>query len=168
MRQITIKFSNRVMYTFILFGVLILLSIGFAVYAYGGSSPSVVGHSVGEMDWSGTVPVLNVNSIKLGSATAVTSWPAGATGATGPQGPAGATGATGATGPAGVPPSGGLYGKCLSFEPDYGTVQCRDVLSPAYCTSSWPKLCACPSGYTKVETGAENVDFYHYFSCYKN
>ncbi len=40
--------SNRTIYTLIAFGIIILFGIG--VYAYGGTQPSVVGHSVGEIE----------------------------------------------------------------------------------------------------------------------
>ena len=79
MRQITIKFSNRVFYTFVLIGVLILA--GVIVYAYGGNQPSVVGHSADEIEpptgcssnqvlqWSGSawqcVNLLDPNSIQI-------------------------------------------------------------------------------------------------------
>ena len=96
MRQINIQLSNRAIYTLAAMMVVVLVGAGFLIVnAYGGSSPAVVGHSVLEMDWGGTIPAINVNSIKLGSAAAVTTWPAGPTG---PQGPAGATGPQGPAG----------------------------------------------------------------------
>lgn len=42
-----INFSNRVLYTLIAFAILIVAGIG--VYAYGGASPTTVGHSGGEL-----------------------------------------------------------------------------------------------------------------------
>jgi hypothetical protein len=47
MRQIIFKFSNRAWYTFITIGILLLIGVG--VYAYGGTQPSVVGHTFGEI-----------------------------------------------------------------------------------------------------------------------
>jgi hypothetical protein len=61
---IKINFSNKFVYTFILLGILILIGAG--VYAYGTSTPSTFGHSIGELDLAGgfTVPTggLNVSS----------------------------------------------------------------------------------------------------------
>ncbi|MFH1151511.1 MAG: hypothetical protein V1788_00080, partial [Nanoarchaeota archaeon] len=55
MRQITIgkiniQLSNRAIYTLVAMMFVVLVGIGFTVYAYGGSSPSVVGHSAGEVE----------------------------------------------------------------------------------------------------------------------
>jgi len=41
---------------FVLLGVVLLVSGGFFAYAFGGSSPSVMGHSVGEIDWGEGIP----------------------------------------------------------------------------------------------------------------
>ncbi len=49
----TINFSNRVLYSAIILGVLILVTFG--VWAFGGNNPSVVGHSAGELDLSAGV-----------------------------------------------------------------------------------------------------------------
>src|SRR3972149_12103160 len=46
--KINFQFSNRVLYSLITFLVLAIVSVG--VYAYGTSSPSVFGHSAGEVD----------------------------------------------------------------------------------------------------------------------
>lgn len=48
-RGLTIKinFSNRWLYTFIVLGILAVIGVG--VYAYGTSSPSTFGHSLGEI-----------------------------------------------------------------------------------------------------------------------
>jgi len=52
-KKFNLIMSNRNYYTFILFGILILLGVG--VYAYGTSSPSTFGHSAGELDLSGGI-----------------------------------------------------------------------------------------------------------------
>ena len=58
--QLNINVSNKMFYTFIAIGVIILLAWG--VIAYGGSQPSVMGHSAGELDFSeGINSDLNVN-----------------------------------------------------------------------------------------------------------
>jgi hypothetical protein len=46
--KIQINFSNKWLYTFIVIGILAIIGIG--VYAYGGSEPSVMGHSLGELE----------------------------------------------------------------------------------------------------------------------
>lgn len=59
--------SNRVLYTLIAIGILAIVGIG--VYAFGGTQPSVVGHSAGELDLSGGVngnAVFNKNVSILG------------------------------------------------------------------------------------------------------
>jgi hypothetical protein len=53
-RKIQINISNKVFYAFVTLGVLIILSV--ATYAYGTFSPTVFGHSGGELD-------LGVNNI---------------------------------------------------------------------------------------------------------
>ncbi|MFH1151512.1 MAG: hypothetical protein ABIJ14_00040 [Nanoarchaeota archaeon] len=60
MRQITIgkinlQLSNRAIYTLTAMMFVVLVGIGFTVYAYGGSSPSVVGHSAGEIEVDNTL-----------------------------------------------------------------------------------------------------------------
>lgn len=47
-KQIQINLSNKMFYTFILIGILIML--GWAVFAYGGNNPPVIGHSAGEIE----------------------------------------------------------------------------------------------------------------------
>lgn len=43
-----VNLSNRAAYTFIVLGVLVLVAVG--INAYGGSTPSVMGHSIGELE----------------------------------------------------------------------------------------------------------------------
>ena len=57
MRQIIIEFSNRTLYTVV---ALLILATGlFIVNAYGGSQPTVVAHSVGEIDGLGSLATKN-------------------------------------------------------------------------------------------------------------
>ncbi len=51
--QINLRFNNRVLYSIIILGVLILITFG--VWAFGGNNPSLVGHSAGELDLSAGV-----------------------------------------------------------------------------------------------------------------
>jgi hypothetical protein len=67
MREITFKFSNRVWYTFIAIGVLLLIGVG--VYAYGGTQPTLVGHSAGELSLSGGVNGDAIFNKKVGIGT---------------------------------------------------------------------------------------------------
>jgi hypothetical protein len=74
-RGIQIKFTNRWLYTFIVIGILAVVSVG--VYAYGTNSPSTFGHSAGElapptgcasgqfMQWDGSAFVCAVPSTLL-------------------------------------------------------------------------------------------------------
>ena len=48
MKRVNINLSNRILYSLITIGILILLGIG--VFAYGTSNPPVFGHSAGEID----------------------------------------------------------------------------------------------------------------------
>ncbi len=54
-KRINIKFSNKTFYTFSALAIIALLAMG--VYAYGGTSPSTMGHSAGEINgvckWAG-------------------------------------------------------------------------------------------------------------------
>ena len=50
MKKLVINFSNKTFYTLVT--ICVLVFGGFAVYAYGTSSPLVLGHSVGELDLS--------------------------------------------------------------------------------------------------------------------
>jgi hypothetical protein len=135
MRQINIKFSNRALYTLMLF--LLIGLLGVVVYAFGGNSPNVVGHSVGEMDWSETIPSLNVNSIKLGSESPVESWPAGPKGDKGDTGDQGIQGIQGSVGPAGAANCNWAGWKYSGW---VGTGACandnwREVRTGLYCSS---------------------------------
>ena len=55
--KIEINISRRVLYTFLSVIILGLVAVG--VYAYGTSSPSVVGHSIGEIDGLGDLATKN-------------------------------------------------------------------------------------------------------------
>jgi len=57
-----INFSNRLIYSFMAFGIFVLLAVG--VVAFGTSNPNTFGHSAGELDLSGGV---NGNAIFNGS-----------------------------------------------------------------------------------------------------
>ena len=51
MRQINLQLSNRAIYTLVAMMLVVLVGAGILVVnAYGGSSPSVVGHSAGELE----------------------------------------------------------------------------------------------------------------------
>src|SRR3989344_8683766 len=95
MKKVVINFSNRIFYTMVVVGLIVLLGIG--VYAV---APNP-GHSIIDLDWSGTVPSLKVSEIILGAEAAVTSWPSGPMGPIGPQGIQGLIGPIGVTGPQG-------------------------------------------------------------------
>ena len=49
-KKFQINFSNKLFYTLVAIGIFIAIGIG--VYAYGGSQPSVFGHSAGELNLS--------------------------------------------------------------------------------------------------------------------
>ena len=69
-KKFQINFSNKLFYTLVSIGIFIAIGIG--VYAYGGSQPSVFGHSAGELElpegvivpsgvivmWSGTLATI--------------------------------------------------------------------------------------------------------------
>jgi hypothetical protein len=59
--NLSINVSKRLLYTLIAIGILAIVGVG--VYAFGGSQPSNVGHSAGELDLSGGV---NGNAIFKG------------------------------------------------------------------------------------------------------
>ena len=73
-REIEINFTNHWLYALIVIGI--LAAVGIGVYAYGTSSPSVFGHSSGEIDFSGGIvtPNLTTNKICL-SGVCNTAWP---------------------------------------------------------------------------------------------
>ncbi|MDD5012515.1 MAG: hypothetical protein PHQ66_02630 [Candidatus Nanoarchaeia archaeon] len=52
-KELVIRIDNRLLYTIIAFGILAAVAVG--VYAYGTSSPSVFGHSVGELNFSDAI-----------------------------------------------------------------------------------------------------------------
>lgn len=52
-KELVIKIDRRLLYTFIVLGILAVIGVG--VYAYGTSSPSTFGHSLGEIDFSQTI-----------------------------------------------------------------------------------------------------------------
>ena len=67
MKQVNINFSNKMFYTLVVMMVFVLGAIG--VIAYGGSQPSVVGHSAGEIEGalvSGAVVAFNLASCPPG------------------------------------------------------------------------------------------------------
>jgi len=71
---------NKLLYTLLALCVFIIMGMGvFIVNAYGGTQPSVMGHSIGEMDWSESIPSLKADSLEAGSinlgGVAKTSWP---------------------------------------------------------------------------------------------
>ncbi|MBU4069737.1 MAG: hypothetical protein KJ646_02035 [Nanoarchaeota archaeon] len=73
--------TNRLIYTLILLGIFILIGIGtFVVNAFNTNEPSVFGHSIGEMDWSKSIPSLKADTLEAGSinlgGVPRTSWPA--------------------------------------------------------------------------------------------
>lgn len=51
---------------FILLGAILLLAGIFVVYAFGGSQPSIVGHSVGEIDWSSLIQSIILRDLRMG------------------------------------------------------------------------------------------------------
>ncbi len=59
MKRVKLKISNKAAYTIL--AILIVIFAGFGVYAYNsGGPPYIVGHSSGEIDFSGTIPMENV------------------------------------------------------------------------------------------------------------
>jgi len=71
---------NRLLYTLLALCVFIIMGMGvFIVNAYGGTQPSVMGHSVGEMNWGDSIPSLRADSFEAGSinlgGVPRTSWP---------------------------------------------------------------------------------------------
>jgi len=171
MKKVVINFSNRVFYTMIVVGLIVLLGIG--VYAV---VPNP-GHSIIDLDWSGTVPSLKVGEIILGAEAAVTIWPPGPmgpmgpqgiqgligpvgatgpqgligatgnTGATGPQGPQGIQGLTGNTGPAGPQGSQGIQGP-IGNTGATGATGPQGPTGPSGITCySWSKCSECPFGW---------------------
>ena len=71
---------NKILYTLLVLCVFIIMGMGvFIVNAYGGSSPSVMGHSAGEIDWSDSISSLKTDSLEAGSinlgGVSKTSWP---------------------------------------------------------------------------------------------
>jgi len=159
-KELTIKinFSNRLLYTFIVLGILVLVAVG--VYAYGTSNPSTFGHSTGEIDFSGgfTIPSGDINlgdsgKIIIGTTT-ITSINRTTITAQGF-----CIGTDCKTSWAPSPIATGLYGICRRWSSG-----CGDAREPAYCSGD---TCACRSGYTMVNTGGSNTGSY-YFSCYKN
>ncbi len=144
---IKVNLSNRWLYTLIVIGILTIIGVG--VYAFGTTSPSTFGHSVGELDFTGgfTVPSGDVK-ITSGKITAPqlcigtdckTAWPI----------------------------SGGLYGYCVwNFQNPSNSCQDAQVREPAYC---YNEVCFCRSGYTNIITGqGGSSDRYYYYSCIKN
>src|SRR3989344_7009221 len=49
------------------FGVALIIGGIFLVNAFGTSTPSVFGHSVGELDWSQPIDSINLKKIKVGN-----------------------------------------------------------------------------------------------------
>src|SRR3989344_8769390 len=49
------------------FGVALIIGGIFLVNAFGTSTPSVFGHSVGELDWSGLIDSIYLKKIKVGN-----------------------------------------------------------------------------------------------------
>ena len=66
--NIHINFTNRAIYTFVAF--IILLIIGVTVYAFGTSTPSTFGHSAGELDLSAGVSGNAIFNDNVGIGTA--------------------------------------------------------------------------------------------------
>ena len=69
--NIQINLTNKLFYTFVV--IIVVLALGIGVYAFGGSTPSTVGHSAGELDLSGGV---NGDAIFNGNVGIGTSTPA--------------------------------------------------------------------------------------------
>lgn len=139
------------------FVLLIILAVfagaGAVVYGFGGTQPSVVGHSASEIDWNNFVFPAEIKAQLKGD-----------TGPAGAQGPAGAAGAAGSAGTGGSGQvSGGLYGYCT----DIGGDRCKNTMLPAYCVGKPVEHCYCNSGYTKItlETGDYGTGTY---TCLKN
>jgi hypothetical protein len=63
------KLSNRWLYTFIILGIFAVVGVG--VYAYGTSSPSTFGHSVGEIDLNGVSRVITAEVVGLGASQSI-------------------------------------------------------------------------------------------------
>jgi len=49
-KELVIKIDHKLLYTFVVLGILVLIAVG--VYAYGTSNPSTFGHSPSEIDFS--------------------------------------------------------------------------------------------------------------------
>jgi len=66
-KEIVIKIDHKLLYTFVVLGILVLIAVG--VYAYGTSTPSTFGHSAGEIEFTGGINLasggLNVSSGNL-------------------------------------------------------------------------------------------------------
>jgi len=71
-KKIVINLSDKLFYTLAVLGILIFASLG--VYAFGGSTPTIMGHSVGEIDWSGVIQKIKTNELCLGD-NCKTDWP---------------------------------------------------------------------------------------------
>lgn len=69
--KIVLNIKKR--YAYFIIGLLVLSAGIFAVNAFGGSQPSFVGHSVGEIDWSESISKLNVDEICL-NGNCITDW----------------------------------------------------------------------------------------------
>lgn len=69
MKKRKVIISNRVIYTLIAFALLVGLGVG--VFAYGGSSPSTMGHSAGELNLSGGVNEIAIfnNNVGIGTSS---------------------------------------------------------------------------------------------------
>lgn len=76
--KIQINFTNKWLYTFAL--IIGIFALGVGVYAASHPNP---GHTISEVDFSGTIAILNANQICL-SGDCQTTWPGG--GSSGPAG----------------------------------------------------------------------------------
>lgn len=131
--------------------------MSFGVYAYGSSSPDVIGHSGGEIKLSGDTIIDDtfcnkVTGVACGSASGGSvSWE-DITGIPSDIADGDDVAAAYIT--------SGLYGYCDEY--------CADVVSPATCSSRGG--CKCPSGFTVKVIGIGNNQGYSWriYSCLKN
>jgi hypothetical protein len=138
--------SNRVLYTLISLGILMIIGVGVYAATY---TASGAGHPYTEISTCGVNQILKMNSAGTGWTCAegvtetdpnIYNW------ARQPNQPIIQT---------------GLYGYCIARSSAPGTCNAN---SPAFCTSL---ICQCETGYTLKEIGADSAISAHFYSCYK-
>jgi len=122
-------------YAFLIIAVLISLAGIVLVIAYGTNNPSVMGHTIGEINWGDRIANLRVTNLDVSGSLTGSAF------------------------------GNGLYGYCEDTGVQNGVCTSTTVKSPAYCEEPMfgaGDYCACEDGYTRVTlgiTGARLDDF---------